>query len=111
MELLKQQIQALIFCSEQSISIDEIASSLKLSFDWDLKDEEILGAIEEIKLQFESDEYSFELAEISEGFQFLTKKQYYPAVSALIQHKAKKKLSVSQMETLAIIAYRQPIPK
>jgi segregation and condensation protein B len=111
MELLKQQIQALIFCSEQSISIDEIASSLKLSFDWDLKDEEILAAIEEIKLQFESDEYSFELAEISEGYQFLTKKQYYPAVSALIQHKAKKKLSVSQMETLAIIAYRQPIPK
>jgi len=111
MELLKQQIEALIFCSEQSISLDEIAASLKLSFEWDLSDEEILSAIEEIKEKYSSDEFSFELMEISEGFQFLTKKQYYPAVSALIQHKSKRKLSVSQMETLAIIAYRQPVTK
>jgi len=108
---LKQQVQALIFCSEQSISIDEIISSLKISFEWELTEEEVLTAIGEIKQQFASEEYSFELAEISQGYQFLTKKQYFPAVSALIQHKAKKKLSVSQMETLAIIAYRQPISK
>jgi segregation and condensation protein B len=111
MELLKQQIEALIFCSEQSISIDMIAASLKLSFDWEISDEEIIQAIEEIKNKYVSDDFSFELVEISEGYQFLTKKQYYPVVSALIQHKAKKKLSVSQMETLAIIAYRQPISK
>jgi len=111
MELLKQQVEALIFCSEQSISLEEIAASLKISFDWDLEDEEILSVIDEIKAKYESDDFSFELLEISEGFQFLTKKQYHPAVSALIQHKAKKKLSVSQMETLAIIAYRQPISK
>jgi segregation and condensation protein B len=111
MELLKQQIEALIFCSEQSISLEEIAASLKISFDWDVEDEEILKAIEELKEKYVSEEFSFELLEISEGFQFLTKKQYHAAVSALIQHKAKKKLSVSQMETLAIIAYRQPVSK
>jgi segregation and condensation protein B len=111
MELLRQQIEALIFCSEQSISLDEIAASLKISFDWDLSDEELLSSIEEIKAKYSSDDFAFELVEISEGFQFLTKKNYHAAVSALIQHKAKKKLSVSQMETLAIIAYRQPISK
>lgn len=111
MELLKQQVEALIFCSEQSLSLDEIAASLKISFDWEISEEELLNAIEEIKVKYASDEFSFELMEISEGYQFLTKKQYHPAVSALIQHKAKKKLSVSQMETLAIIAYRQPISK
>lgn len=111
MELLKQQIEALVFCSEQSISLEEIAASLKISFDWDLEEAEILSAIEEIKAKYASDDFSFELLEISEGFQFLTKKQFHSTVSALIQHKAKKKLSVSQMETLAIIAYRQPISK
>ena len=111
MELLRQQLEALIFCSEQSISLEEIAASLKISFDWDLDEVEILAAIEEIKVKYDSDDFSFELLEISEGFQFLTKKQYHSTVSALIQHKAKKKLSVSQMETLAIIAYRQPISK
>jgi segregation and condensation protein B len=111
MELLKQQLEALIFCSEQSISLEEISASLKISFDWEPEELELLTAIEEIKLKYASDDYAFELMEISEGYQFLTKKQYHPTVSALIQHKAKKKLSVSQMETLAIIAYRQPISK
>ncbi len=111
MELLKQQVEALIFCSEQSISLDEISASLKISFDWDLEDAEILAAIEELKAKYSTEDYAFELLEISEGFQFLTKKSYHSTVSALIQHKAKKKLSVSQMETLAIIAYRQPISK
>ena len=111
MELLKQQIEALIFCSEQSISLDEIKASLKLSFEWELTDEEVISAIEEIKSKYNADEFSFELVDISEGYQFLTKKQYHPTISALIQHKSKKKLSVSQMETLAIIAYRQPIAK
>jgi len=111
MELLKQQIEALIFCSEQSISLDEIKASLKLSFEWELSDEEVLDAIEGIKSKYLSEDFAFELLEISDGFQFLTKKQYYPTISALIQHKSKKKLSVSQMETLAIIAYRQPVSK
>ena len=111
MELLKLQVEALIFCSEQSISLEEIAASLKITFDWDLEDVDILNAIEEIKAKYASDDFAFELLEISDGYQFLTKKEFHAAVSALIQHKAKKKLSVSQMETLAIIAYRQPISK
>lgn len=111
MELLKQQVEALIFCSEQSISLDEIKASLKLSFEWELTDEEVIEAIEGIKSKYLSDDFAFELIEISEGYQFLTKKQYHPTINSLIQHKSKKKLSVSQMETLAIIAYRQPISK
>lgn len=111
MELLKQQVEALIFCSEQSISLDEIKASLKLSFEWELTDEEVIDAIEGIKSKYLSDDFAFELIEISEGYQFLTKKQYHPTINSLIQHKSKKKLSVSQMETLAIIAYRQPISK
>ncbi len=111
MELLKQQVEALIFCSEQSISLDEIKASLKLSFEWELTDEEVIDAIEGIKSKYLSEEFAFELLDISDGYQFLTKKQYHPTINALIQHKSKKKLSVSQMETLAIIAYRQPISK
>ena len=111
MTTLHQNIEALIFCSEQSISVDEIAASLKSTFGWELTDEEIFASIEEIKSKYQSDDFAFELIEIAEGFQFLTKKDFHPAVSALIQHKAKKKLSTSAMETLAIIAYKQPITK
>jgi segregation and condensation protein B len=111
MNLLKQNIEALIFCSEQSISLKEIAASLKLTFDWDPEEQDILNVIEEIKSKYESDEFSFELNEIAGGYQFLTKKEFHATISSLIQHKARKKLSVAQMETLAIIAYKQPVSK
>ncbi len=111
MQELKKHIEALIFCSEESISLDEIAVSLKLSFGWEAADGELESAIEEIRLKYQSDDFAFELVEIAEGYEFLTKKEYHATISALIQHKAKKKLSVAQMETLSIIAYRQPISK
>ena len=111
MNQLNQHIEALIFCSEQSLELDEIAASLKLSYGWELKTEEMLEAIEIIKLKYAGEEFPFQLEEISGGYIFLTKKEYHPTVNALIQHKAKKKLSVAQMETLSIIAYKQPISK
>jgi segregation and condensation protein B len=111
MNLLNQHIEALIFCSEQSISIDEIAASLKFAYDWEPSEEEILAAIEVIKTKYLSEDFAFELMEIAEGYQFLTKKDFQSTVSALIQHKAKKRLSTSAMETLAIVAYKQPVTK
>lgn len=111
MQLLKQHIEALIFCSENCITRDEIQASLRLSMGWEVNDNELLNAIEEIRKKYESDDFAFELCEIAEGYQFLTKKEYHDTLSALLQHKAKKKLSVAQMETLAIIAYKQPVSK
>ncbi len=111
MQLLKQHIEALIFCSENCITLDEIQASLKLSMGWEVKDEDLLSAIEEIRLKYLPDDFAFELCEIAEGYEFLTKKEYHSTLAALLQHKAKKKLSVAQMETLAIIAYKQPISK
>src|SRR3954471_22418005 len=100
MSLLKQHIEALIFCSEQTISFDEILASLKISMGWEVEKQEALQAIEEIKLKYLSEDFAFALEEIAEGYQFLTKKEFHATVSALIQHKAKKRLSVAQMETL-----------
>lgn len=111
MQQLHQHIEALVFCSEQSLSVQEIAASLKLSYGWELTEEEIVAAVETIREKYLGEEFSFELLEISGGYQFLTKKDYFPTVHALIQHKAKKRLSVAQMETLSIIAYKQPISK
>lgn len=111
MNLLNQHIEALIFCSEQSISCSEIAASLKLSYDWEPSEDELLRALNEIRDKYNSEDFSFELVEISGGYRFLTKKEFHQTISGLIQHKSKKKLSVSQMETLSIIAYKQPITK
>lgn len=111
MNLLKQHIEALIFCSEQPISLKEIAASLKITFGWETEEQDLLTAIDELKTKYQSEEFSFELNEIAEGYQFLSKKEFHATIGALIQHKARKRLSVAQMETLAIIAYKQPVSK
>lgn len=111
MQLLKQHIEALIFVAEQNITIDEIQSCLKAAYDWEVTKKEVLEVLDQLKEQYSNEEYSFELVEIAEGFQFLTKKEYHNAVNTLLQIKAKKRLSTAALETLAIIAYKQPISK
>ena len=111
MQLLLQHIEALIFVSEQPITEDEILSCLKTAYGWELKKEQFYSLIAELKHKYQDEEYSFELVEIAEGFQFLTKKEYHHAVSVLLQIKAKKRLSTAALETLAIIAYKQPLSK
>src|ERR1017187_723448 len=111
MNLLKQNIEVLIFATEASITLDEIKASLKITFGWEVTKEEIEITIVDIKNKYVSEDFAFELFEIAEGYQFLTKKEFHPTVSALITHKAKRKLSTSQMETLSIIAYKQPVSK
>jgi segregation and condensation protein B len=55
--------------------------------------------------------YPFEVKQIGGGYQFLSKKQFYPALAKLNGEKYTKKLSTASLETLAIIAYKQPITK
>ena len=111
MQLLKQHIEALIFTAEQPITTEEIISCLKTVYGWDLNRKEIAEVVLELKEKYTHDDFSFELIEIAEGFQFLSKKEYHNAVNTLLQIKAKKRLSTAALETLAIIAYKQPLSK
>ena len=111
MENLHQYIEALIFSSEQAVSADEIASCLSSFFSVELSAEEITKEVLELEAKYNKSEFFFELAYINNGYQFLTKKEFAPALAILLQHKSKKKLSTAAMETLAIIAYKQPVTK
>lgn len=111
MRLLAQHIEALIFTSESAISPDEIISCLKAVYGWELKKDDIQTAVAQLKEKYSDDDYSFELNEIAGGYQFLSKKEYHSAIHVMLQLKEKKRLSTAALETLAIIAYKQPITK
>ena len=111
MENLKQYIEALIFTSEQSITANEIAAALKASFGWELSNENIRQSIAELINKYAADDYSFELVEIAGGFRFLSKKEYYGVVNTMLQINSKKRLTTAALETLAIVAYKQPVSK
>ena len=80
-------------------------------FNADVPEEDIQGAILRIEEKFASDEFSFQLFRSGGGYQFLTKPAYQSSIGIMLKQQSKKRLSTSAMETLSIIAYKQPISK
>ncbi len=110
MDNIELDIEALIFASENSIGIEDIQQVLEITLEKMLTKEDILIYIERIKEKYASN-YAIGLVEINSGYQFLTKKKHQAIINQLQIQKSKKKLSQAALETLAIIAYRQPITK
>lgn len=111
MERVYKLIESLIFASEQSISIADLKTLISNYINEELTEEQILECINTLQAKYQSEDFVFELVEISNGYQFLSKKTYHDLLNQLIIHREKKKLSTAAMETLAIIAYKQPITK
>lgn len=73
--------------------------------------DQVESCIEGIREKYNSEFYPFEVKESGGGWQFLTKKDYHKTIAQLNGDKFLKRLSTAAMETLAIIAYKQPITK
>lgn len=107
-------IEALIFASDKPLTTAELVELVNnaLGFIEDrATQEQIEAAVEGIREKYSAEFYAFELREIGGGLQFLTKKEYYKTVAQLNGDKFLKRLSTAALETLAIIAYKQPITK
>ncbi len=111
MDFLQNHIEALIFCSPVPIKIADIRACLSEMFNADVPEEDIVSAIQRIDEKYQSDDYAFQLYRAAGGYQFLTKPAYQASISILLKQQSKKRLSTSAMETLSIIAYKQPISK
>jgi segregation and condensation protein B len=107
-------IEALIFASDKPLNPDEITLMINNAFGFmeeKLTLEQILTALDGIAEKYASEFYPFEIRESGGGWQFLTKKEYHKTVAQLNGEKFLKRLSSASMETLAIIAYKQPVTK
>lgn len=107
-------IEALIFASEKPLAVTEIVELLNnaLAFIEDRSTpEQIEVAISAIAEKYQSEFYAFGLVESGGGWQFLTKPEYHKTIAQLNGDRFLKKLSVASIETLSIIAYKQPVTK
>jgi segregation and condensation protein B len=107
-------IEALIFASDKPLTNEEMLELVNgaLAFIEDrATQQQVDAAIEGIGEKYSSEFYAFELKQIGGGWQFLTKKEYHKTVAQLNGDKFLKRLSTAALETLAIIAYKQPITK
>ena len=111
MKQLHQNIESLIFTAEQPISEAEIAHTLEIHFGLSIPKPEIQQAILDLIEKYHSDDFSFDLVAIAEGYQFLTKGAFHAIIGTFLKQKTRRRLSRAAMETLSIIAYKQPVTK
>ena len=107
-------IEALVFASDKPLTPIDITELINNAFGF-MEDkitmEQVQTAMEGIVEKYQSEFYPFEMRESGGGWQFLTKKEFHKTVAQLNQEKFLKRLSAAALETLAIIAYKQPITK
>ena len=108
---IEQYIEALVFASEQSIRTEEIIYCLQATFEKDFTEDEVIAHLKAIGQKYGDKQFAIELVKIGNGYQFLTKKDYHEVIALLQAQRSKKKLSQAALETLAIIAYKQPVTK
>ena len=107
-------IESLIFASDKPLSSADITDLINSAFsfmDDKIPQERIDSAIEGIIEKYNSAFYPFEVKQTGGGWQFLTKKEFHKTIAQLNGEKFLKRLSSAALETLAIIAYKQPITK
>jgi segregation and condensation protein B len=107
-------IEALIFASEKPLGNEELMELVNnaLGFIEDRANvDQVQAAVDAVREKYDSEFYPFELRESGGGYQFLTKREFHKTVALLNGDKFMKRLSSAAMETLAIIAYKQPITK
>ncbi len=110
-EQLMPHVEALVFASERPLTQIEMTEVLGQALETVIEAERIATCLDAIREKYEADYYPFQLREIGGGYQFLTKKAFHKTVLQLNGDKHIKKLSHAAMETLSIIAYKQPITK
>ena len=107
-------IESLIFASDKPLSSEELTELVNSALGF-IEDratvEEVDEAIKEIGDKYQSCSFAFELKQSGGGWQFLTKPEYHKTVALINGDKFIKRLSTAALETLAIIAYKQPITK
>jgi segregation and condensation protein B len=114
LSLIIPHIEALIFASDKPLTVLDIVELINNAFgfiDERVTLDQIESCLEGIKEKYASEFYPFEVRESGGGLQFLSKKEFHKTIGQLNGDKFLKRLSNAALESLAIIAYKQPITK
>ena len=104
---LKYVIEALLFASERPLTAEQI----KQAFDENLSAEDISSSLEALRTDYEAQGRGFRLFEIAGGYQLVTDPRFSAYLKKFYQEREKKRLSQASLETLSVIAYRQPVTR
>ena len=104
---LEQRVEALLFASDRSLS--ETKMKTVLGIETDDATTQIKKAIDSLNASYDADSRAFRIERIAGGYRVMTREELAPLVSRLHAERQQQKLSQAALETLSIIAYRQPV--
>ncbi len=117
---LSQVIEALLFSGQKPLTTRELVSAIKGAGDADellpnefskATDAQVAAALEQLKIEYIEQGRAFQLVEKAEGWQLVSDPAYAPWVRQLFPAAKPARLTPPSLETLAIVAYRQPITR
>ncbi|MDE3058438.1 MAG: SMC-Scp complex subunit ScpB [Bacteroidota bacterium] len=115
---LKHVVEALIFASDEPLDIktirlliDDFNRNAEPGDRLEAGSDLVRAAIEELNQEFEEAQKPYRIIALAGGFAFATEKEYAGWIGKLLKEKARRRLSQTAVETLAIVAYKQPITK
>ncbi len=104
-------IEAMIFCAPAPVRADELRQCLNEMLATEIPAEDVQAALDALQNRYDRDDTALQLVRAAGGYQLLTKPAYKQSVGLLLKNTSKKRLSQAALETLAIIAYKQPVTK
>jgi segregation and condensation protein B len=112
---LKEILEALFFASDEPLTprqVNEILGDLdENDRPRRISEESILKAIEELNMELEATNRTFRIVKVAGGYQFATLPRFAHWLGRMVREKSKRKLSQAALESLAVIAYKQPVTK
>ena len=112
---LKGIIEALLFASDEPLTVKQISEILgeldENERPWTISDESILKAIDDLNHELEETRRAFRIVKVAGGYQFATLSAFAHWLGRMVREKSKRKLSQAALESLAVIAYKQPVTK
>jgi segregation and condensation protein B len=103
---LAKLLEAALFASARPLSMEELSQ-----LDSDASKDELLASLRELVEHYDAESHGVELLEIGDGWQFLTRAEFSEAIERAQLAVRPQRLSNAALETLTIIAYRQPIER
>jgi segregation and condensation protein B len=108
---LIRHIESIIFASDHPVSAKEIARTINKALHLEVTPKEVEEGIQSLQDQYREGDYSFEIVHVNQGYVFMTKGAYHNTIGTFLKLEAGKKLTRVALETLAIIAYKQPVTR
>lgn len=108
---LTTYLESLIFVADSPVSLKDLTLSINTYLTTTLSTDDISKHVETLIEKYDADEYSFGVRKISGGYAFMTKGAYHELNGQVLKRQNNKKLTRTALETISIIAYKQPITK